>query len=182
QSVNGASIRCDFTIRSNRYSGNEYVIAGADMADCPRFDRSDMYLDVTVDQADAADIRMRRFVFSSNGSISDADFDPSGVSGQILSGGSGARVMAVTGQTGHFQVLTQAQDALTSPQATAQAEFGPFEWTYDASGALRSEFRLSPVPAGELISVNISIANASKPGYQGNFDDCALTVRDAQRS
>jgi hypothetical protein len=184
QTVADASIRCDFTVRANRYSGNEYIIGSADFADCPRFDRGDLYIDVRVDQADVGSARMRRFLFNSSGGITDAAFDPSGGAGvsQSLS----ARAISERDGEGGLSLqrlaadLTAPQD-VSSPQATAQTQFGPFEWTYDANGALRSEFRLSPILQGDAFSIDVAIANASAAGYTGDFSDCRLTIRAARR-
>ncbi|VXC61256.1 conserved exported hypothetical protein [Oceanicaulis sp. 350] len=187
QTVSNASIRCDFTIRSNRYSGNEYIIGGADFADCARFDRGDLYIDVAVDPADAGSVRMRRFLFNSSGGITDAAFDPSGGQGQATSGVSGVRIQSVAGPSSP-SFDRQASDAdasqgdASAPQATVQAEYGPFEWTYDANGALRSEFRLTPILQGDSLTLEVAIANASQPGYSGTYSDCRLTIRSARRS
>ncbi|WP_440957386.1 S8 family serine peptidase [Oceanicaulis sp. LC35] len=183
QTVTDASIRCDFTIRANRYSGNEYLIGAADFADCPRFDRGDVYLDVRVDEADATSVRVRRFLFNGSGGITDAAFDPSG--GAAVSEPLSARSGALGGEDHTLPVL-MAEDVASpretsAPQATAQTQFGPFEWTYDANGALRSEFRLSPILTGDSFSVDVAIANASASGYAGNFNDCSLTIRSVRR-
>ncbi|WP_306016435.1 S8 family serine peptidase [Oceanicaulis sp. MMSF_3324] len=185
QSVSNASIACDFTIRPNRYSGNEYIIGAADFADCPRFDRGDLYLDVRVQQADAAQLSMRRFLFNSSGGLTDAAFDPSAGTG--VSQSMAARVAAIAGAADEVspeQLASQADPQLAgdTPQALAQAQFGPFEWTYDANGALRSEFRLGPILQGDELNVDVAIANASEPGYDGAFSDCALTIRSSRRS
>lgn len=183
QSVSNASISCDFTIRANRYSGNEYIIGAADFADCPRFDRGDLYLDVRVNRADAAQLRLRRFLFNSSGGITDAAFDPSDGLGVAQS--AAGRVPALAGDSGVLVMeeaeIVSASAPPSSPQATSQAQFGPFEWTYDANGALRSEFRLGPVQQGDTFSVDVAIANASQPGYAGAFSDCSLTIRSARR-
>jgi subtilisin family serine protease len=187
QSVTDASIRCDFSVRANRYSGNEYIIGGSDFVDCARFDRGDLYIDVTVDSADASTVRMRRFLFNSSGGITDAAFDPSSGQGQATSGTSGVRVQSVAGPSS--ETFDRAADGLSiqesetsAPQATIQAEYGPFEWTYDANGALRSEFRLTPVLQGDALIIDVAIANASQSGYAGAFSDCRLTIRSNRRS
>ena len=187
QSVSNASIRCDFNVRANRYSGNEYIIGGSDFVDCARFDRGDLYIDVTVDSADASSVRMRRFLFNSNGGITDAAFDPSGGQGAATSGTSGVRVQSVAGPSSvTFERAADLQSTPESdnsaPQATVQAEYGPFEWTYDANGALRSEFRLTPVLQGDSLTIDVAIANASQSGYAGAFSDCRLTIRSNRRS
>ncbi len=187
QSVSDASIRCDFSVRANRYSGNEYIIGGSDFVDCARFDRGDLYIDVTVDPADASTVRMRRFLFNSSGGITDAAFDPTGGQGQATSGTSGVRVQSVAGPSSEtFDRAADAQSGQKSetsaPQATVQAEYGPFEWTYDANGALRSEFRLTPVLQGDALTIDVAIANASQSGYAGAFSDCRLTIRSNRRS
>lgn len=187
QSVSDASIRCDFSVRANRYSGNEYIIGGSDFVDCARFDRGDLYIDVTVDPADAGNVRMRRFLFNSSGGITDAAFDPSGGQGQATSGMSGVRVQSVAGASNATferaaNLLSAPESDTSAPQATVQAEYGPFEWTYDANGALRSEFRLTPVLQGDSLIIDVAIANASQPGYTGAFSDCRLTIRSARRS
>lgn len=180
QVVTDASITCDFTVRANRYSGNEYIIGAADFVDCPRFGQGDLYIDVRVDPADAASVRMRRFLFNSAGGITDAAFDPSGGAG--VSQSSGAHL-----SDDEEPILLRpagegvSAPSTSSPQATAQAEFGPFEWTYDANGALRSEFRISPIVPGDSFSIDVSIANASAAGYTGGFTDCSLTIRAARR-
>lgn len=187
QAVSNASIRCDFTIRANRYSGNEYIIGNDDFADCARFDRGDLFIDVTVDPVDAGNVRMRRFLFNSSGGITDAAFDPSGGQGQATSGTSGVRVQSVAGPSSvTFERAADLQSTPESdnsaPQATVQVEYGPFEWTYDANGALRSEFRLTPVLQGDSLAIDIAIANASQLGYAGAFSDCQLAIRSNRRS
>lgn len=180
QAVTDASIQCDFTVRANRYSGNEYIIGAADFVDCPRFGQGDLYIDVRVDPADAGNVRMRRFLFNSSGGITDAAFDPSGGAGVSQSSGA-HRPEGVEPLLLRPAGEGVSSPSTSSPQATAQTEFGPFEWTYDATGALRSEFRLSPILQGDSFSIDVSIANASAAGYNGDFNDCSLTIRAARR-
>ncbi len=179
QTVSNASISCDFTVREARFSGNEYVIASADFADCPRFGQADLYLDVSVNSSDVSTVRMRRFLFTNSGTITDTAFDNN--DGRTVS-----QARRHPEPLGHeestLEMIRAAEPELgAAPEATAQIQFGPFEWTYDANGALQSEFRLSPILPGDDFTIDVAIANASQPGYSGSFSDCRITVRSSRR-
>lgn len=182
QSVQDSSIRCDFTVRPNRYSGNEYIIGAADFADCPRFDRGDLFIDVRVVPEDQGGVNMRRFLFNASGGITDSVFDPvRGYPSDVIARGRDV-TLAGTARLSELshQEATQPQGVQT-PQAISSKQFGPFEWTYDANGELRSEFRLGPIQNGDFLGIDVAIANASAAGYNGDFDDCSLTIRPGNR-
>jgi len=179
QTVQDASISCDFTIRPQRFSGNEYIIGAADFADCPRFDRGDLFLDVRVASDDANGLLMRRFMFNRSGGITDAAYDPSAGTGSAQS--FSARVQVPNAETIAPVSYAEVTAHSISPSADQiQVEFGAFEWTYDGSGALLSEFRLSPFFRNENITIDVALINASEAGYEGEFTDCQLTIREAR--
>ena len=180
QSISDSSIRCDFTVRPNRYSGNEYVIASSDFADCPRFGQADIFLDVDVNSSDVSTVRVRRFLFSDSGTITDTAFDAN--DGRPVAAAQ-SRDLALTTQSSHaLGVVGLAPNGdVDAPQANAQKVFGPFEWTYAANGQLRSEFRLSPILPGDAFTIDVAVSNASQPGYSGDYSDCRIAVRSTRR-
>ena len=180
RTVTDASIQCDFVVRPERFSGNEYIIGAADFTDCPRFDRADVFIDARVARADAAGLRMRRFLFNRSGGITDAAYDPSGGAGMAQSLMARAPVReADAGRPALYAEM--GPGSVLAPEALTQAEFGVFEWTHDGTGALLSEFRLGPVIRGDDITIDVALINASSSGYDGAFTDCRLTIRPARR-
>lgn len=182
--VEDVSLRCDLTVRPNRYSGNEYIIGAADLADCPRFDSGDVFIDVLVEPEDARGLRAYRFSFTPRGGITNFSFDNYIGWGDV---GGGPRQAysspSLTPDISLYALGTQhsPDNHESSSDEVIEVVGGPFEWTYDASGALQSNFRFGPVYPEDEISVDVAIANASADGYAGVYEDCSLTIRPERR-
>lgn len=56
------------------------------------------------------------------------------------------------------------------------SEFGPFEWTESSSQIRQHYFRLAGLYGTLPDSIEVAIENASEPGFEGEYTDCALAV------
>jgi len=177
---------CSLTIRPARYSGSEYLITAGDLLDCGGFERADLRFRVELDGEDiASGLRMRRFVTNTSGGISDFSFDAEGVSVADASAAAARPAGAdmdslVRGVSdgGLWDVAagSSGNGDADAPAATAQAEFGPFEWTGDANASTGNLFRITGLETADPTAIDVAIANASSGSYNGTYADCSMTV------
>ncbi|WP_375549809.1 hypothetical protein ABWI01_05410 [Oceanicaulis alexandrii] len=72
----GSYLDCELTIRPERASANDYVIASNDLADCGNFSRADITFRVFANTENfQSDVRMRRFAVTRTGGLTDFGFD-----------------------------------------------------------------------------------------------------------
>lgn len=174
---------CSLTIRPARYSGSEYLVSAGDLLDCGGFERADLRFRVEVDGEDAASgLRMRRFVTNASGGISDFSFDAEGVSvADASTAAAGADMNSLVhgfSDGGLWDVAagSSGNGDADEPAATAQAEFGPFEWTGDANASTGNLFRITGLDSADPTAIDVAIANASSGSYAGTYADCSMTV------
>ena len=177
---------CSLTIRNARYGGSEYLVTAGDLLDCGSFERADLRFRIEVDGSDVASgIRMRRFVTNTSGGVSDFSFDAEAVSvvgtSAVAAGATGADM----GSLQHSRVEGGLWDVASGstqseePAATAQAEFGPFEWTGDANASTGNLFRITGLDTADPTAIDVAIANASSGSYSGTYSDCSLAIGSA---
>jgi hypothetical protein len=78
-----------------------------------------------------------------------------------------------SGMLSDFGVDRDTQSGL-GELVDSRLQFGPFEWV-EVSGLRTSQFRLSGLRFTSASYLDVAISNASKPGFNGDFDDCRLT-------
>jgi subtilisin family serine protease len=178
---------CSIAIRANRYRGNEYLVTAGDLGACPAFGRADLRFRIEAANEDVTSgLRMRRFATNASGGITDFSFDSEGVNvsgGAAAAASPGVDMDSLTaleaGSGSLWDVGTAAPQGggdTSSPAATAQAEFGPFEWTGDATASTGSVFRIAGLYTEWPTAIDVAVANASTGGYSGSFSDCSLSI------
>lgn len=180
---------CSLSIHTGRYSGSEYLVTPNDLLDCGGFERADLRFRVEVYGEDVASgLRMRRFVTNTSGGISDFSFDADGVNVVDASAGAAgatgpdmSRLQRSRTDGGLWDVASGSSGSgnADAPAATAQAEFGPFEWTGDANASTQNLFRITGLDTGGPTAIDVAVANASSGSYTGTYADCTLTVGSA---
>ncbi len=178
---------CSLTIRPERFSNSEFVINSSDFEDCGDFNRADVTFRVTAALADIQNgLNARRFGVNNSGGLTDFGFDrdatvtPSAaVTRASASAGLATSLQraADPGFTAPVRSVDAPAGAAPLQAGTAQAEYGPFEWTGDSQSFTGSVFRLTGLINAAPSGVEIAIDNATAPGYAGAFTDCALTIR-----
>lgn len=151
----GAFSDCNLTLRSDRSGANDYLISGADLADCGDFGRADLSFRITASQAALAEgARVRRIAIGAHGDLTDFNFDHD------------------LRPTGEIRESSNGQSNIV---------LGPFEWTGDHTVGTQNVFRITGI-TGAPTRIQAALADSTSGDFSGSFLDCELTIRPERAS
>lgn len=151
----GAFSDCNLALRSNRSGANDYLISGADLADCGDFGRADLSFRITAPQAALAEgARVRRIAIGAHGDLTDFNFDHD------------------MRPTGEIRESSNGQSNIV---------LGPFEWTGDHTVGTQNVFRITGI-TGAPTRIQAALADSTSGDFSGSFLDCELTIRPERAS
>lgn len=151
----GAFSDCNLTLRSNRSGANDYLISGADLADCGDFGRADLSFRITASQAALAEgARVRRIAIGAHGDLTDFNFDHD------------------LRPTGEIRESSNGQSNIV---------MGPFEWTGDHTVGTQNVFRITGI-TGAPTRIQAALADSTSGDFRGSYLDCELTIRPERAS
>ena len=145
---------CRLNLPSSAWRNGELTFNSGSLAECGDFGRADLRFRIITSRSDIEQGLFLRRIAVSGGGVTDFHYDQTTSNGTLVSASNGKAVV----------------------------EFGPFQWVGDANAPTANVFRLAGVASSAPTAIDIAIENASSGGFNGDFNDCALSIRQERYS